>query len=219
MTTELTYTVRGADGKEYGPVGLEQLNSWIAEGRLPAGHDVKRSDMGYWAAARNFAELQPAFGAAPPAPAFSAPPTLGNRTAPLQASAAAVGQLKSGASWFYWIAGLSLINSIAAFSGSSWRFIVGLGITQVFDALGDHIGGAGKAVVLLLDVVAAGLFVLFGVFAHKCHGWAFITGMALFALDGLVLLIFQDWLGVGFHAFVLYFLFRGFQVSRQLKGA
>jgi hypothetical protein len=214
---ELTYMARGADRKEYGPVTLEQLKAWIQQGRLGAGQEVKRSDMDYWAPARDFSEINPAFasasGGTPDAGigASATPDPTG------QADPAVLSQLKSSASWFYWIAGLSLVNSISAFSGSSWRFIFGLGITQVFDAFGASLEGAGKGVVLVLDLLAAGVFVLFGVFAHKCQAWAFIAGMLLFALDGLVMLFFQDWLGVVFHAVVLFFLFRGFQVCRRLN--
>jgi hypothetical protein len=71
-------------------------------------------------------------------------------------------------------------------------------------------------VVLLLDILAAGLFVLFGYFATRGHLWAFIAGMALFALDGVIFLIARDWLGVGFHVFVLYCLFRGFTACQRL---
>ena len=63
--------------------------------------------------------------------------------------------------------------------------------------------------VLALDLLAAAVFILFGVFANKGHRWAFIVGMVLFALDGLIFLLAQDWIGVGFHVFVLYCFFRG----------
>jgi hypothetical protein len=42
--------------------------------------------------------------------------------------------------------------------------------------------------------------------------------MVLFALDGGIFLLTQDWIGVGFHIFVLYCLFRGFKACRELKG-
>jgi hypothetical protein len=122
--------------------------------------------------------------------------------------------VKSAGAWFYWVAGLSLINSIAAFSGSSWRFIFGLGVTQKFDAIGAEMASGGKMIALLLDVLAAGVFVLFGVFAQKAHLWSFIVGMVFFALDGVIFVIAQDWLGVGFHVFVLYCLFRGVVACR-----
>src|SRR5215471_17384815 len=105
---EFTYMVRGADGKEYGPVTLEQLTTWIKEGRLTAQQELKRSDMEHWSPASAFGELQPVFSslAAP----VIAPPPIAAASAPAHAGAAV--QLKSGASWFYWIAGLSLVNSI-----------------------------------------------------------------------------------------------------------
>jgi hypothetical protein len=211
---ELTYMVRGADTKEYGPVSLQQLDGWVRERRLSAQQEVKRSDMQHWAAAGTFAELEPLFSTEPNAPGIGAPAASAST-----ADMARVAQLKSGGSWFYWIAGLSLINSIAAASGSSWRFIVGLGVTQLFDALGAGMGNGGKIVALVLDLVAAGVFILFGVFANKGHTWAFLTGMVLFALDGAIFLLGGDWLGVAFHVLVLFFLFRGFQAARALKSS
>jgi hypothetical protein len=217
---ELTYLVRGADGKQYGPATSDQLVSWIREGRLQAQAQVQRSDMSHWASAQDFLELQPAFNIPVAAEAVAAPssPTGVSPQRPAgQTDPGAVARMRSGGSWFYWIAGLSLINSIAAFSGGSWRFILGLGITQLLDAFGREMGGGGKTIVLLLDLITAGLFVGLGIFSHKGHAWAFVVGMVLFALDGVFFLLIQDWLGVGFHALVLYWLFRGFTACRELR--
>ncbi len=211
---ELTYTIRGADGNEYGPVTLEQITAWAREGRVQSQQEVRRSDMEHWSPAGSFSELHPVFAV----PAGVAAPSIPATPTPLRDQATKA-QLKSGASWFYWIAGLSLINSIAAFTGSDWRFILGLGITQVFDAFGRDLGSGGKAMVLTLDLLSAGALVLFGVFAHKRHLWDFVVGMVLIALDGLIFLIAQDWLGVGFHVFVLYCLFRGAKACRELNAA
>lgn len=201
--------VRGADGKEYGPATLEQVTGWVREGRLQAQALIKRSDMTQWVAVSAFEEFQPLFVETAPAPA----PATATAQAPAQRmDAITIAQIRSGGSWFYWIAGLSLINSIAAFSGSGWRFIVGLGLTQIIDQAFRGTSG----VVLLLDILAAGLFVLFGYFATKGHLWAFIVGMVLFALDGVIFLIARDWLGVGFHVFVLYCLFRGLTACQQI---
>jgi hypothetical protein len=70
----------------------------------------------------------------------------------------------------------------------------------------------------MLDILVAGVFVVFGVFAHKAQTWAFLSGMILFALDGVFFLVVQDWIGVAFHAFVLFSLFRGFQAIKEMKG-
>lgn len=211
---EHTYTIRAADGKEYGPATLEQLTGWIREGRINQDSELKRSDMGHWSPAGSFAELQTVFA---PAATPGTPQTISPNPAPASGDPRLLAQLKSGAAWFYWIAGLSLINSIAASAGSNWRFIVGLGVTQVLDAVGAQFGGAAKIVTLGLDVVVAGIFVLLGVFAHKRHLWAFITGMALFTIDAFVMLVVTDWISLAFHAFVIYCLFRGMQACRALN--
>jgi hypothetical protein len=210
---ETTYKVRGADGKEYGPATLQQLSAWLREGRINLQTEIMRSDVDYWAAAGQYSELKSA-APVPPAtpPAFgamaSAQPTAARNDAAL------VMQLKSGASWFYWIAGLSLINSVVAFTGGSWRFFFGLGITQVF----DEVLAAG-GVALALNLVILAVFVLFGVFAHKGQLWAFIVGMVLFAMDTVIFLLAQDWIGVGLHALVLFFLFRGAKACVDLNRA
>lgn len=214
QAAELTYTVRGADGKEYGPVRFEEISAWAREGRVQAASEIRRSDMEHWARAAEFIELQDIF---PPAILPAAAPLRTTPIAGKTADPATFARLKSSASWFYWIAGLSLINSITAFSGSTWHFIVGLGITTLFDALASEFGSAGKTIVLLLDLVAAGIFILLGIFAHKRHTWAFIVGMILFGLDTLFFLIGQDWIGIAFHVFVLYCLFRGFKACRELN--
>jgi hypothetical protein len=221
---DLTYTVKGADGNEYGPATLSDINAWLREGRINGETQVKRSDTDYWAPATNFSELATPQRSTP-TPAVQAVPSVPNPVASQPIAAATVAgadpataaQLKGGASWFFWIAGLSLINSIVAFTGSEWGFILGLGITQIFDAIGQNIEGGGKAIVLVLDILAAGVFIFFGVFANKRHTWAFIVGMILYALDGLIFLVAQDWLGLGFHVFVLFCLFRGLQGCRQLN--
>lgn len=218
---ELTYTVRGADGSDYGPVNFGQLSDWIREGRILAHSEIRRSDMEHWASAGDFSELKTTFQPVAAAPAAITPTGTPGVIAPTTPASDFVtaSRLKSGASWFYWVAGLSLINSVVAFTGSDWRFLIGLGITQILDALGAEFGGAGKVIVLLLNLMVAGVFILFGFFANKRHLWAFITGMVLFALDGVIFILAQDWIGVGFHAFVLFCFFRGLQACRELKAS
>jgi hypothetical protein len=210
---EPTYMVRGADGREYGPATLEQIQGWIREGRLPATHEVKRSDMDSWSPASAFSELQPLYEtvtAAAPSPApISAPPA--------KTASATVPQIRSSAAWFYWIAALSLVNSISAVSGSTWRFILGLGITQIFDAMGNHSASSGRMISLTMDLITAGILVVLGRFAQQGKTWAFGVGMVAFALDGLIFLLGHDWIGVAFHAFVLYRLYSGFSASRALS--
>ena len=54
---ELTYTVLGGDGGQYGPVKLDQLRGWIRDGRVIASTHVWRSDTPSWTAAAALPEL------------------------------------------------------------------------------------------------------------------------------------------------------------------
>jgi hypothetical protein len=131
-------------------------------------------------------------------------------------------QVEQGAKWFYWIAGLSLINTILPLFGSDWGFVIGLGITRVFAALatamhGEH-SSIGLAVVLYcLSFAAVGFFAACGWFARRPSLVAFTIGIAAFALDALIFLIAQDWIGVGFHALALYYLWGGMSAARKFK--
>ncbi len=133
-------------------------------------------------------------------------------------------QLKGGVNWFFWIAGLSVINTVIYLTGGSITFVVGLGITQVIDVVASVIAeeaSAGSATILhaialFLDFVIAGVFVLFGVLGRRRIKWAIVVGMVLYAGDGVLSVVIQDWLGVVFHLLALYGLFRGFQAISQL---
>ena len=136
-------------------------------------------------------------------------------------------QLVGGANWFFWIAGLSLLNSVILIAGGNWRFVIGLGITQFVDgfvhALTSEIEPQAAMVFKVLGFIVAlgiaGIFVLFGALARRRHRWSFIVGMVLYALDGFLLLFFQDYLGVGFHLLALFGLYNGLRASNELKRA
>lgn len=134
-------------------------------------------------------------------------------------------RVRGGASWFYWIAALSVINSVVIHFHGQWGFAVGLGITQVFDAIAMGVGEAGGSgagmvatvIALGFDVFAAAVVALFGFLAAREKGWAFIVGGTLYAMDGLIFLIVQDWMGLGLHALALFFIANGFLALRELR--
>jgi hypothetical protein len=119
---------------------------------------------------------------------------------------------KSGASWFFWIAGISIINSIILVAGGNWHFFLGLGITDIL----CYVFGEGNWSILLLNILIAGIFVLFGVFGRRFHTWSFVFGTALYVFDGLILAVIGDWFPVGFHAFALIFICMGLIANHKL---
>lgn len=129
----------------------------------------------------------------------------------------AVHAVSAGASWFLWIAGLSIVNSIIGLAGGGVHFIVGLGITQVVDALAHQAGSSGIVLDLFINGFVAGIFVIFWHFARKGQSWAFMVGMLLYALDGLLLLSFKDIFSVAFHAYALFRIYNGMRAVPQLQ--
>jgi hypothetical protein len=131
-------------------------------------------------------------------------------------------QAKSGASWFYWLAGLSIVNSLIFLFGGNWSFFAGLGVTQIVDAIVFQINESeGVSVVKIIGFVInlfiGGIFLLCGLWANKLQIWAFVAGMILYLLDGLLLLLIGAYLPAAFHAFVLFMIFRGLSAAWQIK--
>jgi intracellular septation protein A len=74
-----------------------------------------------------------------------------------------------------------------------------------------------RAMAIAFAVLASAIVVLFGWLANRRYIAFFAIGMVLYLLDGLLLLLFRQWLSVGFHAFVLFCMFGGLMAYRQLN--
>jgi hypothetical protein len=219
---DLTYSIRALDDKIYGPYPLDSIQGWIQEGRINADTPMTRSDTGTWQRAGNFTELQfPRETAHPatPAPYSALPPNLPNTAV---GSAPSGGHrdlsvLKSGASWYYWIASLTAANFGVWLAGISMRFVVGTALLDVINAFGE---GAGiKGVAIALDVLLIAFFFVCGVFAHKGHIWAFVAGMAVYLLDTILCAFNREWLGVAFHCLALFSLSSALRLAWQMRNS
>ena len=129
-----------------------------------------------------------------------------------------------GANWFFWVSGLSLVNSVILLTGGQTFFVIGLGVTLVADAIATGVAQQNPEIATAVKVFAAGFDLLvalvvaaFGWLARKRFLAVFAVGMALYLLDGLFLFVlFQDWMSVAFHAFALFCMWKGFNAYRQL---
>lgn len=121
----------------------------------------------------------------------------------------------SAARWFWWIAGLSLVNTVLVQTGNNLNFVVGLGITAAASVLfaGDKVIG------VIADVIAIGFFVLMGWQAQRGRLWAFYVGIGVYTLDALIYVAFQDWMPAVFHALIIYFIAKGAMILRASKHA
>jgi hypothetical protein len=132
-------------------------------------------------------------------------------------------QVRGGAAWFYWIGGLSLVNSAAYLLGIQFALLFGLGITQAIDGiLTGVIKASGPdwgflhAVGFGIDICIAGMFALMGYFGQKRVRWPVIVGMVLYTLDGLLMLLLRAYIGAAFHLLALLGLWGGLMAMRGL---
>jgi hypothetical protein len=135
-------------------------------------------------------------------------------------------RFKNGAGWFFWIAGLSLVNSIILLVGGNWNFLIGLGLTQLIAGIASEVakkatyadsGAIIKFIAFAIDLLIAGVFVAFGVLARKGYRWSFLVGMILYTLDGAIFLLVPDFLSIGFHLFALFGIYGGLQAHIKLS--
>lgn len=126
------------------------------------------------------------------------------------------------AAWFYWIAGLSLVNLLTAIFDSSWNFSLGLGFSQLLYQQGKVLQGlnapTGGILVMYLGCIGSIAFIAAcGYFARKPSVFVFTVGMVCMALDSLIFLLASNFLAVLIHAVALYFLYRGMRGARLLR--
>jgi hypothetical protein len=147
---------------------------------------------------------------------------------PMEALRAELAQLDArgtaGAGWFFWIAALSLVNSVILLSGGDRHFVVGLGVTMVADVVAKtiaeenpDIAGTAKGIAFAFDLFVAAVVCVFGWLSRRGILPVFALGMFLYLLDGLIYVLVGEWMSVGFHAFVLFSMWSGFTAYRQMK--
>lgn len=120
-------------------------------------------------------------------------------------------RVQSGARWFWWIAGLSIVNSVVLLSGGTFNFILGLAVTQLADSVFHNV----KIVALVFDLLVVGFFFGAGYFAKKGHLWAFVVGAIAYLGDGVIFALFSQWVAVAFHAYALFMIYNGWNLLRQ----
>ena len=135
---------------------------------------------------------------------------------------------KRGGGWFYWIAGLSMVNTISITMNLGFSMLVGLAATQIVDSIGQEIAEAAEsstvsgvvtAITFGLSACIAGGFVFLGWATQRLWTWPYYLGITLYAIDGAVFLAFGDKLSFGFHVFVLFMLYGGLRATRAVRRA
>ncbi len=77
----------------------------------------------------------------------------------------------------------------------------------------NMVSGLSMTLILLLS----GLFVVFGLLTRKKKKWAFFVGTILYVVDGLILVLIQEYISAAFHAYILFSLIRGWKAIQDLR--
>ncbi len=123
-------------------------------------------------------------------------------------------QGRKGANWFYWVAGLSLVNSAVILGGGSIFFVIGLGVTLMADSLAAAISQHHpeavwivKGVALAFDVFVAAWLRLAVSSSISCAVWrrhgvvfggwpdfSLVPGLAECCFPRIRALLYVEWL-------------------------
>ena len=125
-------------------------------------------------------------------------------------------RMRRGAGWFLTIAILSGANSLLQIFDAKIRFIFGLGITQMLDAIGPRGRGEWMFLTIVLDGTFLVMLILCSKWAKAGSQGAFLAGMIAYALDGVLLLLFSMWLDAAVHAYALWMIWQGYSAAREL---
>lgn len=125
--------------------------------------------------------------------------------------------VRQAANWFYWICGLSIINTLIYSFGGNMSFICGLGSTIITDVFIGNMFENPFLIQLIVSIAISSIYIICGYYANKGFLAAFIVGMVLYILDAIIFIVLGDFLSVGFHALSAYEIFKGIKASKQLN--
>jgi hypothetical protein len=154
------YKIIGADQKEYGPVSVDQLRQWVAEGRINAQTPVQAEGETTWKPISMVPEFAASFASAPPA--YSTPPAMGTAAFPGYGRERALQDVSGPAIGLMITAGLGIFCALAGIAMS----VLGIG-------MGGMYGNTG--IVLRVIGIAVCIFILYGAVKMKkleSHGMA-----------------------------------------------
>jgi hypothetical protein len=157
----MNYKILGSDQKEYGPITLEQLRQWMAEGRVNAQTMVQPEGASDWKPLAAFPELMPLATPAS-APLAAANPEAARATAAAMINGPAIGLIVTGA-----LGALGAVSGIImnALGMTINQFGPNQGGPQFSKAINMFAGGAG--IVQSIVHIALAAVILYGALQMK----------------------------------------------------
>jgi len=104
-----------------------------------------------------------------------------------------------GADWFFWIAILSLINSLIVFYYQTPNSPLALGITRWLDGTTSGFNASMTTGGLLTNLLVALVLAVFGLLSRRGNDIAFVVGIFLYVIDAMLVIGLRDFFGFGVH--------------------
>ncbi|HUR96661.1 MAG TPA: hypothetical protein VMZ26_01210 [Pyrinomonadaceae bacterium] len=121
------------------------------------------------------------------------------------------------ADWFFWLAILSIINSLVVYYYQIPNSPIALGITQWLDGTSGVFNGAMSSSELFTNILIAGVLAAFGYMARRGSDIAFVVGIFLYVIDAFLIVGLKDFFGFGVHLIALFFIVKGLLASRHIR--
>ena len=125
-------------------------------------------------------------------------------------------RIQYAGNWWYWIAGITIVNTVLLFSHSTWGFAIGTGITDVVYGFTTVYPGFLVPGVVI-EIMIVGLIGLWGYLCQRGMLWAFWVGLILYGVDTVLEVLMKQWIGAAFHAYAIYSIYQGVVAINLLK--
>ncbi|NJK91469.1 MAG: DUF4339 domain-containing protein [Blastochloris sp.] len=135
------------------------------------------------------------------------------------------GSYLSGAYWFYWIAGLSVVNIILHSVQSNVSLALGLATTDLLYYFGESMAedpslGYVRGIVLGINVLLIVLTAACGWLASMGHRYLYLFGLILVAFDSLLFIFpFFSFIAIAVHGYALFAMGTGLLALWKIREA
>ncbi len=134
-------------------------------------------------------------------------------------------QIRTGTSWWWSVAGFSLVNTVLVRVGSEYVFCVGLLFTEFSDygatKYAHEAGAAANPWVIVasyvFDALLIGGFTLVARSCDRRRAWVVLAGLVIYALDTALLTTSGITVSLFVHGLTLWYGFRAFRAIGQLQ--
>jgi hypothetical protein len=198
------YTIIGGDGKEYGPISGEDVQRWVAEGRLNAQSLAKAESDAQFRTLAAFPEFAHLFGGAAPAPGIApmlATPDGGRQAALDKVKIPAIGLIVSAVlSLLASLWGLATISSFETQMQQMNTMMAQLNnpqLQQFIQSFSHFMSGPFGIANYLFQMLIAILILIGAIKMLKLRSYELSYAAAIVALIPCITPICCGWLGLG----------------------